>query len=105
RPRLRKLAFRDALEHGERLTPREAADIVEGSATRPTYCDLYAAIANDGPPTDFDAIACPTTIVWGAKDRILPLKSYSERIRRLVPPAEFIVLADGRASRLGALQE
>lgn len=92
RPRLRKLAFRDAFEHGERLTPREAADILEGSARCPIYWDLFDAIASDGPPAHFDGIECPTTIVWGAKDRILPIKTYSERIRRLVPQAEYIVL-------------
>src|SRR5437762_13652721 len=92
RPRLRKLAFRDALEHGERMTPRQAADLVRGSAECPIYWDLFEAIRRDGPPKDFDGIACPTTIVWGTKDRIIPLKTYSERIRRMVPQAEWIVL-------------
>jgi pimeloyl-ACP methyl ester carboxylesterase len=92
RPRLRKLAFRDAFEHGERLTPRQAAEIVRGSAQCPIYWDLFAAIERDGPPKDFDGIACPTTIAWGSKDRILPLKSYSERISRMVPQADFVVL-------------
>jgi pimeloyl-ACP methyl ester carboxylesterase len=92
RPRLRKLAFRDAFEHGERMTPRQAADMVRGSALCPIYWDLFAAIERDGPPADFDGIACPTTIVWGSKDRILPLETYSERIRRMVPQADFVVL-------------
>lgn len=92
RPRLRKLAFRDAFEHGERMTPRQAADMVRGSAQCPIYWDLLAAIERDGPPRDFDGITCPTTIVWGSKDRIIPLKGYSERIRRMVPQADFIVV-------------
>jgi pimeloyl-ACP methyl ester carboxylesterase len=92
RPGVRKLAMRDAFEHGERLTPRQAADILQGSAECPVYWELFEAIRRDGPPADFDGIDCPTTIVWGTKDRIIPLKGYSERIRRLVPDAEFIVL-------------
>jgi pimeloyl-ACP methyl ester carboxylesterase len=92
RPRLRKLAFRDIVEHAERMTPRQAADILQGSAECPIYWDLFDALSKGGPPHDFDGIDCPTTIVWGTKDRILPLKGYSERIRRLVPQAEFIEL-------------
>jgi pimeloyl-ACP methyl ester carboxylesterase len=92
RPKLRRLALLDVVEHGERMTPRQAADLLRGSAECPIYWDLFDAIRRDGPPVDFDGIDCPTTIVWGTKDRIIPLKRYSERIRRLVPQAEFVVL-------------
>jgi pimeloyl-ACP methyl ester carboxylesterase len=92
RPRMRKYAFRDVAEHAERMTPRQAADILQGSAECPIYWELFDTIYRDGPPKDFDGIDCPTTIVWGTKDRILPLNGYSERIRQLVPQAEFIVL-------------
>ena len=92
RPGLRRLAMLDVVEHGERLTPRQAADILQGSAECPIYRDLFEAVRRDGPPKDFDAISCPTTIVWGTKDRIIPMKSYSERIRRMVPQAEWVVL-------------
>jgi len=74
------------------MTPRQAADILQGSAECPIYWDLFESIKAGGPPKDFDGIDCPTTIVWGTKDRILPLNGYSERIRQLVPQAEFIVL-------------
>jgi pimeloyl-ACP methyl ester carboxylesterase len=92
RPGVRKLAMRDVVEHGERLTPRQAADLLQGSAECPVYWDLFEAIRRDGPPADFGGIECPTTIVWGTKDRIIPMDRYSERIRRLVPEAEFIAL-------------
>jgi pimeloyl-ACP methyl ester carboxylesterase len=92
RPKLRQMAMRDVVEHGERMTPRQAADLLRGSAECPIYWDLFDAIRRDGPPADFDGIDCPTTIVWGTKDRIIPLKGYSERIRRLVPQAGFVVL-------------
>jgi len=92
RPKVRKLAMRDVVEHGDRMTPRQAADLLQGSAECPIYWELFEAIRRDGPPADFDGIECPTTIVWGTKDRIIPPKSYSERIRRLVPQADFVVL-------------
>ena len=89
---MRKLAFRDAFEHGERMTPRQAAELVRGSAQCPIYWDLFHAIQRDGPPKDFDGIECPTTIVWGTKDRILTPKDYSERVRRMLPDAEWVAL-------------
>jgi pimeloyl-ACP methyl ester carboxylesterase len=92
RPKLRRLAMRDVAEHGDRMTPRQAAELLQGSAECPIYWDLFNAIVRDGPPADLDGIDVPTTIVWGTKDRILPLKAYSERIRRMVPGAEWIVL-------------
>jgi pimeloyl-ACP methyl ester carboxylesterase len=92
RPRVRKLALRDVAEHGERMTPRQAADLLQGSAECPIYWELFESVRRDGPPADFDGIECPTTIVWGTKDRIIPMDRYSARIRRLVPEADFIVL-------------
>ena len=92
RPGIRKLAFRDALEHGERMTPRQAADLLHGAAQCPIYWDLFKAIERDGPPADFDGIECPTTIVWGTKDRILTVNTYSERFRSLIPQAEWVML-------------
>jgi pimeloyl-ACP methyl ester carboxylesterase len=92
RPGMRRLAMRDVVEHGERMTPRQAADLLRGSAECPIYWDLFEAIRRDGPPKDFDGIECPTTVVWGAKDRILPLDGYSQRVRRMVPQAEWIEL-------------
>jgi pimeloyl-ACP methyl ester carboxylesterase len=92
RPKLRRLAMMDVAEHGERMTPRQAADLLQGSAECPVYWDLFDAIRRDGPPADFDGIECPTTVVWGTKDRILPLGDYSERIRRMVPQADWIEL-------------
>src|SRR3954453_9960219 len=62
RPKLRKFAFRDVAEHADRMTPRQAADILQGSAECPIYWDLFEAIRSGGPPSDFDGIACPTTI-------------------------------------------
>jgi pimeloyl-ACP methyl ester carboxylesterase len=92
RPGVRRLAMRDVVEHGERMTPRQAADLLQGSAECPIYWDLFEAIRRDGPPKDFDGIECPTAIVWGTKDRIIPLKGYSERIKRMIPQADWIIL-------------
>jgi pimeloyl-ACP methyl ester carboxylesterase len=31
-------------------------------------------------------------LVWGTRDRILPPKRYSERLRRMLPDAEWVAL-------------
>src|SRR3954453_18629939 len=56
RPKLRRLAMMDVVTHGERLTPRQAAELLQGSAECPIYWELFDAIRRDGPPQDFDGI-------------------------------------------------
>jgi pimeloyl-ACP methyl ester carboxylesterase len=36
----------------------------------------------------------PVRLVWGAKDRLLPLRGYSERWRRVLPGADWVVLPE-----------
>jgi hypothetical protein len=35
----------------------------------------------------FERIECPVLLVWGTKDRVLPLRRYSARMRGLLPDA------------------
>jgi pimeloyl-ACP methyl ester carboxylesterase len=39
---------------------------------------------------DLGAIDVPTRIVWGTKDKILPLTHLSSRFRRMVPQADWV---------------
>src|SRR4051794_9981898 len=50
RPGVRRLAMRDVAEHGDRMTPRQAAELLQGSAECPIYWDLFEGIRRDGPP-------------------------------------------------------
>lgn len=92
RPGLRKLAMRDACAHGERLTPRQAATVIRSAAECPIFSELTAAIERDGPPEAFEGIECSVRIAWGTKDRILPHGRYSQRLRALLPAADYIEL-------------
>ena len=99
RPRLRKLAFRDAVEHGERMTPRQAAEHGARLAhARSTGTSSTRSSATARRPTS-TASTCPTTIVWGSKDRILPLKGYSERDPPDGPAGRFDRARGRRATR------
>lgn len=90
RPRLRRLVLGQVMTRGDRLTPAEALAIVQGAADCEIYFDLMEAILRDGPPREFPHVECPVMLVWGSKDRILPVKRYSARMRELVPSARWV---------------
>jgi pimeloyl-ACP methyl ester carboxylesterase len=90
RPRVRKLVMGQAMARGDRLTPELAAAFLRDSVACPVYFDLMDAILQDGPPRTFAELRCPTLLAWGTRDRILPPKRYSQRLRDLVPAAEWV---------------
>jgi pimeloyl-ACP methyl ester carboxylesterase len=92
RPRLRALVLRDLAAHPQRIPPAAAADIMRGMAEMEDYVPFLESLKEIGPPQDFDGIDCPVRIAWGTKDRVLPIGRYSERLRRLIPEAEFVEL-------------
>lgn len=92
RPRLRRAVLSGAVARADLLSPSEALALIEGSVECPIYFDLMDAIERDGPPIAFPGIACPVLLAWGTKDRILPAKRYSQRMRNLVPSAYWMDL-------------
>jgi pimeloyl-ACP methyl ester carboxylesterase len=92
RPRLRRLLLWQVVAHGDRIPAAAAAQILRDSVGCPVYFELMDAIMRDGPPRSFDGVAVPVLLVWGTRDRILPAKRYSERLRRMVPDAEWVEL-------------
>jgi pimeloyl-ACP methyl ester carboxylesterase len=92
RPRLRRALLWQVAAHGERIPPAAAAQMVRDSVACPVYFELMGAILRDGPPRAFDGITCPVLLAWGTRDRIIPSPRYSERLRNLLPNAEWIEL-------------
>ena len=92
RPRLRHALLWQVAAHGERIPPAAAAQTVRDSVACPVYFELMDAILRDGPPRAFDAVTCPVLLAWGTRDRIIPSPRYSERLRNLLPNAEWIDL-------------
>lgn len=90
RPRARRLILGQAMARGDRMHPELAAAFLRDSVACPVYFDLMDAILRDGPPTTFADIACPTVIAWGTRDRVIPAKRYSQRLREMVPSAEWV---------------
>jgi len=92
RPRLRHALLAQAAAHGERLPPALAAQFVHDLVACPIYFPLMDAILRDGPPGSFDGVSCSVLLAWGTRDRIIPSPRYSERLRRMIPAAEWLDL-------------
>ena len=92
RPRVRRALLWQLAAHGERIPPAAAAQMVRDSVACPVYVELMDAILRDGPPRAFDGVTCPVLLAWGTRDRIIPSPRYSQRLRNLLPNAEWIEL-------------
>jgi pimeloyl-ACP methyl ester carboxylesterase len=93
RPSLRKILLRDVMVHGELVSPSEAVDLAEGSRGCTVIDDVFATIrSGTALLRDLDRISCPTLVVWGSKDRILPMDRHTARFRAEIPGVQFRVL-------------
>jgi pimeloyl-ACP methyl ester carboxylesterase len=95
RPRSRRLALRDAMYRGERLTPSEALDLAHRSI-RCEIADRAIAGLRSGRTqglTDLDRISCPVLLASPQFDRILPPARHAPRLRREIPGVEARTLA------------
>jgi pimeloyl-ACP methyl ester carboxylesterase len=89
---IRKLSFFVVMAHAERMSPADAVEMLTASVECPAYFDVLAAGERDGMPPDYDGVDCPVLLAWPEKDRLLTIRRYSERLRRLIPHAEWQVL-------------
>src|ERR671919_138771 len=89
RPGVRKLMFRGAMRHPERLTPAQAAARMEAMSRCTVYWELLDTITRDGPPDWLGEVDAPNLVAWPQVDRVLPQKGHSEPFRELVRGAEW----------------
>jgi pimeloyl-ACP methyl ester carboxylesterase len=92
RPRLRRLLFQMVAAHPEQLPAPLIAEQIRGSG-KPGFIDALDALT-DYPIRDrLGEIACPTLIVWGTEDHLVPLRDADE-FEKLIPNARKIVWED-----------
>jgi len=87
---LRRALNRQYLEHGERLSAEEAAEMVSTFAGSSGF-DATAEALHEGHFTDAGAVTAPATVAWGDKDKLL-LPRQAERARRALPQARHVTL-------------
>ncbi len=93
RPRMRRIALRDIMAHGDYMPPAEAVAMVR-SSIRCSVVDEVFGTLRDGTARmeGLDRVSCPVLIAWGDRDRLLPLERHADRFREEIPGAEFRVL-------------
>jgi pimeloyl-ACP methyl ester carboxylesterase len=92
RPGLRRLALRDVMTRGHQVPAAEAIGLARSSVRCSIVEDVYTVIRNgESDLKDLDKIDVPVLITWGSKDRILPIDSFSPRLRAEIPGVEFRV--------------
>lgn len=85
---LRRHSFRDIAEHGERIEPAEALQMLDVFRDH----DLRMLEVFDTSVQPYPDTGVPTLIAWAERDRLVPMPGYADRWRAVAPHAEFRVL-------------
>jgi pimeloyl-ACP methyl ester carboxylesterase len=71
-----------------RIPPADAAQWAHAFAEAPAFWDVLRTVPDWRVPPP----ACPTTIAWGERDRLLIFSRQSRRAQRMLPDARHVVL-------------
>jgi pimeloyl-ACP methyl ester carboxylesterase len=88
----KRIALRQIVARPGQLTAEQASFLMRAPHRCEAFHDVLRRLPEEPDPGPIDASAGPIRIVWGSEDRLLPLQGYSERWRRLLPAAEWVVL-------------
>ncbi len=93
RPGFRKIGMRDVMARGH-LVPAEEAVLLTRSSIRCAVVDDVFKTMRDGTGrvVDLDQVKAPTLVVWGDRDRLLPMERHADRFRTEIPGVRFEVL-------------
>jgi pimeloyl-ACP methyl ester carboxylesterase len=101
RPRLRVPVFGYwGAEEPETLHPEAVIGFLEPQREHTNVDAAAAALLKDDPRPDLDRVRPPTLLVWGARDRLVPLEDgfeYARRLRcgiRVIPAAGHLVIGE-----------
>jgi pimeloyl-ACP methyl ester carboxylesterase len=92
RPRLRGALFWKVARHPELLRPELCYEVASG-AGKPGFNDALQAILDYDFRDRIPEISCPTLIVWGRNDEIVPVQDAYE-FERLIPGAKRVIFED-----------
>jgi pimeloyl-ACP methyl ester carboxylesterase len=84
RPRLRHVPFAVwGANDPPTLSPQAVLGFLEGTVAHTDTASAAKALLTDDPRPDLDRVGCPTLLLWGARDRLVPLADGFEYARRL----------------------
>ena len=92
RPRLRKAFLLMVAAHPDQLPPPMSMELLRGSG-RPAAPHATDALVSYDFRDRLSEIRCPTLIVWGDKDRTVPVEGADE-YERLIPNSRKVIMRD-----------
>jgi len=92
RPRIRPLIYGTFIRHSTRIPTDLLYEITQSSGKR-GWTDALDALTSYDFRDRLPEIRCPTLIVWGAEDMLVPVRDASE-FERLIPNARKVVFKD-----------
>jgi pimeloyl-ACP methyl ester carboxylesterase len=92
RPRLRRLLMATSAAHPERLPAPLAAEQIRANG-KPGWLGAFDALLSYRIRDRLGEIVCPTLIVWGERDRMVPVRDADE-LERAIPGARKVIFAD-----------
>jgi len=110
RPATRRIALSFVVRHPERLSAPLAHELMQGAA-KPGFLPALEAVLTHRISERLPQIACPTSVVWGEDDHVIPVRD-AARFGKLVPDVRVEVWPDTghvpmleRPARFNALLE
>jgi len=92
RPGLRRIALSFVVRHADRLSAPLAHELMSGSG-KPGFLPALEAVITHRISERLPQIACPTFVVWGEDDRVIPVKD-ARRFEQLIPDVRVEVWPD-----------
>jgi alpha-beta hydrolase superfamily lysophospholipase len=93
RPRLRRLVFRRAMEHGDRVPVGQLAAVIDDVLGCEAFEAFVAWIRTADPMTAWPVAGDhPVRIAWAEFDRTIPFARYGRPVLQAIPHAEHVVL-------------
>jgi pimeloyl-ACP methyl ester carboxylesterase len=89
----RRVALGRIVARPEQLSSADARMMIMASWRCDVFDDVVRALRREDAPTLLDPLPCPIRLVWGTRDRILPMSRYSQHWRSVLPRAEFVELS------------
>jgi pimeloyl-ACP methyl ester carboxylesterase len=88
----RRAALGRIVARPERMSAEQARTMITASWRCDVFDDVVRALKVEVEPTLLYPLPCPIRLVWGTRDRILPMNRYSHHWRSVLPGAEWVEL-------------
>lgn len=92
RPNLRYVTLSSVVRHPTRLAPELLCEVLSGAGAAGYVAALEALMSYDFRDR-LPEIGCPTLLVWGGEDMLVPVRDADE-FERLIPDARKVIMED-----------